>query len=509
MSRWDASSENTQSFGVPEPWNPAQEPPESADFPASASPGTPPDIFLQDYDSNDFAPSDFAPNEFPRNDFPSSDFAPNGVGRHAAPPHRDNGHRDNGRQDNGRQDNGHRDNGHRGRPQQDPLQRDPAPWERDQQDYPGQDFRAPELPQRPQLTELPERTEPPQRLERPRRPERPQRPERLERLERLDRPDPAGRGYGDSQAYREPEQAARVDPALRDFFAPPPPRPDSGRQAPGQQRHGAAGNGYAGQSREPWGPPPDDRGPFQDAPAPRPGPRQGPRPGSRSGHRQEAPPRRAGLTVLVAVAVVVVIGIGVGAYMLLHRGNSTPQSTGGGTPTTPASSPAPTPSAPAPPAKTVGYTLTTPARAGGYPKLATIPSAVHTAASPVSEAVENAAVTQDGGKVTGKVSAAYQLTGGQVLAFTGYKGTFNPAKVMASLATLGTDSHQGTAGPHGGMLACASAPGSPSGTVCVWVTTTTLGVTEFFSSTGPEVVTDQAKAAEDTLNFRNSVEQPK
>ena len=68
MSGWDASSrpawdpqggegESTQSFGVPESWYPAQEPPEDGSFPGSASPGTPPDIFLQDYDSNDFPPN--------------------------------------------------------------------------------------------------------------------------------------------------------------------------------------------------------------------------------------------------------------------------------------------------------------------------------------------------------------------------------------------------------------------------------------------------------------------
>ena len=43
--------------------------------------------------------------------------------------------------------------------------------------------------------------------------------------------------------------------------------------------------------------------------------------------------------------------------------------------------------------------------------------------------------------------------------------------------------------------------------MCVWVTTTTLGVTEFFTSTGgPEGDLDQSKAAEDTMNLRASVE---
>ena len=42
--------------------------------------------------------------------------------------------------------------------------------------------------------------------------------------------------------------------------------------------------------------------------------------------------------------------------------------------------------------------------------------------------------------------------------------------------------------------------------VCVWVTTSTLGVTEFFDG-GPEVLTvAQSKGAEDTVALRASVE---
>ena len=44
----------------------------------------------------------------------------------------------------------------------------------------------------------------------------------------------------------------------------------------------------------------------------------------------------------------------------------------------------------------------------------------------------------------------------------------------------------------------------------MWVTTTTLGVTEFFGPAGsPEVVTKQAKAASDTVNVRADVEAAK
>jgi hypothetical protein len=531
MSSWDASSrptwdpqggegENTQSFpvgqnqpgfpvgqdqpgfGVPDSWNSSQEPPEGGGFPGSASPGTPPDIFLEDYDSNDFEPSDFAPNGF----------GSNGAGRHAASPQdpapwdrfqgsgpqgsvrpgtgpqgtgpqgtgpQGTGPQGTGPQGTGHRGNSHRDNGHRGRAQQDPLQRDPAPWDRGQQDYLPQGYRAPERPQRPQ------------------RPDRP---------ERLDRPDPGERGYADPMAYRDSEQAARVDPALRDFFAPQPARPDSPRQGAGQQRYGSSGHG--GQGRDPWGPPPDDREPYREARDSRDS--RGTRPpGSRAGHRQEAPPRRSGLTALVAVAVVVVIGIGVGAYLLMHHGNSAPQSTNGPT-TTPTSSPTATRSA-APPPKPAGYTLTTPVTAGGYSALSKIPAAIVNTASTTEAAIGGPALSNGGGKIAGKgVAAAYQLSSGQVMSFIGYEGTFNPAKVLSNLASLGQGGKQYAAGPHGGDLACATAPGTRSGTVCIWATKTTLAVTEFFASNdSPEVVTDQPRAAADTLKLRNSVEVPK
>lgn len=212
---------------------------------------------------------------------------------------------------------------------------------------------------------------------------------------------------------------------------------------------------------------------------------------------------------LIAVGAVVVVGIAVGAFVLLDHGNSGSQTPAGTTasPTVSASATS-SPPAKAPAAKTVAYTLTTPAVAGGYQKLATIPAAVQTASGPVSQAIESAAKSA-GGKVSGQVAAAYQLSDGQVLAFTGFEGTFNLAKIMASLSSLAADSHTYAAGAHGGLLGCATAPGTPSGTVCFWGTATTLGITEFFSPDGPEVVTSQAKAASDTLNVRNSVEVPK
>ncbi len=405
MSGWDGSSRPS--------WD-SEGPP---------SPGTPPDIFLQDYGSGDLARQDQGArqDQRPRQDQEEWDSALPGYRRDEDPgPHRP-ARPDARRNGNGRNGNGQHGNG------------SPPAW-----------------------------------------------------------PSPLG--------HDGPEQSARMDPALRDFFAPHQPRP---RQDTGP----AMGQG-AGHARGPWAPEPAAYRPHPDLSAQgagAPGDWDSPpqRPGSRVTHRQEGP---TGLTAIIAVGAIVLVGIAVGAYMLLtrHSGTRTPARTA---PTShPSETAAKTPAATQAAATPAGYTLSTPATAGGYAKLATIPSDVRTSVGALSQSIENAAVQHDGGKVTGQVTGAYQLSGGQVLGFTGFVGTFSPATVIASLATLGTDSHTAAAGPHGGMLTCATAPGSVHGTMCVWATPTTLGITEYFGPTGPEVVTIQAKAASDTLGFRDSVE---
>jgi hypothetical protein len=215
--------------------------------------------------------------------------------------------------------------------------------------------------------------------------------------------------------------------------------------------------------------------------------------------------------VFIAVGLVVVLAIAAGAYLVLRKHGATPTNS-----TPPTTAPRTTPSAshPAsgqatPPATGTAYTLSTPATAGGYPKLATTPSSVTSTATATAQSVREQAVNS-GGKVTGQVSGYYQLSSGQVMSFAGYEGTFNPAKVLASLGQVGQGGQTYSAGTHGGDLACIPSAGTPGGTVCVWVTTTTLGVTEFFASTGaPENVTNQPKAAQDTLNFRADAEAAK
>lgn len=213
----------------------------------------------------------------------------------------------------------------------------------------------------------------------------------------------------------------------------------------------------------------------------------------------------------IIIGVVVVLGIvGAGAFLVLRKHSTTPQSL---PPTTvPRTSPsaAQHPAGSTTPATGTAYTLSTPATAGGYQKLTTTPpSSVGNVATATATSVRQQAVTV-GGKVTGQVTGYYQLSSGQVMSFAGYEGTFDPAKVLASLGRVGQGGQTYSAGSHGGDLACIPSAGTPGGTVCVWVTTTTVGVTEFFASTGaPETVTDQSKAAQDTVNFRADAEAAK
>jgi hypothetical protein len=371
------------------------------------------------------------------------------------------------------------------------------------------------------------------------------------------------------QEYATQDYAARMDPALQDFFAPQPSRPGtapSGRQpasAPqAPQPSQAPGAGYPGQpGYSGQGPQPGGRQPAtqRDGQPRRPtGPQQSfqashgtqpsqapwasqpshsrsappwasepgqaghadpwdtpaPRPGSRSASHADRDTRgsqRGRGKVLIAVGLVVVLAIAAGAYLVLRKHGTTPPAS-----MSPTTAPRTTPSASHPasgqatnPATGTAYTLSTPATAGGYPKLATASSTVTSTATATAQSVREQAVNS-GGKVTGQVSGYYQLSSGQVMSFAGYEGTFNPAKVLASLGQVGQGGQTYPAGAHGGDLACIPSAGTPGGTVCVWVTTTTLGVTEFFASTGaPETVTNQAKAAQDTVNFRADAEAAK
>jgi hypothetical protein len=219
---------------------------------------------------------------------------------------------------------------------------------------------------------------------------------------------------------------------------------------------------------------------------------------------------------------VVVVVVAAGAYLLIHKTGGS-NAANNAAPTVGASSPAAAPTATAKSkgkatakssrvsggATADGWLLSTPSVAGGYP-LGTDPHFLATATT-TAAAIEQSAASKGGGTVTGQpVSASYTLPAAQTIEFVGYQGTFNPKTVMTNLGSFGSGEGTYGAGPHGGQLACANVPATAtaaSGGVCVWVTTTTLGVAEFFEGSGPEVLTTaQSKGAQDTVGLRASVE---
>jgi hypothetical protein len=312
-----------------------------------------------------------------------------------------------------------------------------------------------------------------------------------------DYPGQQGRGPQEPSPYGrgEPESAARMDPALQDFFAP---QQGGGSGAPREPRYRQEDDGWGGWNG-PAGPPPPPRAGTGPRPVPR-APRGG-------GDDERGGLGLRGFIVIgVVVAVIIVV-----AVVVLNKGSGKTPTAGnspsGATKTSGTAKPSAGASAGA--AATTAYKLSTPATAGGYPT-GQDPHFLATATA-TATSIATAVKSGGGGSVKGNpVSQAYQLPASQVITFVGYQGTFTPAKVATILATLGSDPHSYPAGPNGGMLGCANTTASAtvtSGAVCVWATTSTLGITEFFDSTGPEALTtSQNKGAADTVKLRADVE---
>jgi hypothetical protein len=339
-----------------------------------------------------------------------------------------------------------------------------------------------------------------------------------------------------------------MDPALQDFFAPtkPDPRYAGGRPSqaalpPGLPGPGQPGLRQSGPMRADQGLEPSRRGdgrglrrPGRAAAAwenpagyptgPHPVQRRPGSPGGGGGRDEDDSPSGSRRNLIIAIAAVLVIVVVGGAYLVLKpSGNSNPSASAGSTPTASASTPASSPAAApkttssaknpntAGSANSAGaYVLSTPSTAGGYP-IGPDPHFLATATSTVAT-IEQTAVSGGGGTVTGSpVSASYTLPDEQTIEFVGYQGTFNPTTVMANLKSYGSSESSYPAGPNGGELACANTTATastPSGAVCVWVTKSTLGFTEFFTqANGPEALNSaQAKGAEDTVSLRAGVE---
>jgi hypothetical protein len=241
----------------------------------------------------------------------------------------------------------------------------------------------------------------------------------------------------------------------------------------------------------------------------------------------ESPRRRnrKKIIALAGVGVIVAAAVVVGGVKLLGKsGGQSAASATLPTSTQNVTSPAATPSttAAATPGSTataagstsaVTYLLSTPATAGGYSRMSSVSATVQAIGSAGATELMTA-VQASGGKATSNVSAQYLIVGDQVLGYAGYNGTFSPQTVVKDFQAGATGVASESAGPHGGQLACGqvsiTSPATTTGEACVWATTSTIGMVEFYGDSGGalEAVTP-AKAGADTLKFRDDVEAAK
>jgi hypothetical protein len=243
--------------------------------------------------------------------------------------------------------------------------------------------------------------------------------------------------------------------------------------------------------------------------------------GSRSGRYAE-PQREASRTITlvgVVAGLTASVGIAVGAVYLTYvtwGETPAPPAPAAAAVPTPTPTPTPTPSASksgAGAAETTAYALGIPATAGGYALTTPMSSAIQAVGSAGASELMTA-IKAAGGKPASNVSGEYFISGDQALGYTGYTGTFSPAAVLAAFKAGASNVTTEPAGPHGGELACGEVTASAAsgtaapGTACVWATTTTVGMVEFFGGGNLETVS-HAKASLDTLKFRDDVETTK
>ena len=103
------------------------------------------------------------------------------------------------------------------------------------------------------------------------------------------------------------------------------------------------------------------------------------------------------------------------------------------------------------------------------------------------------------GSATSLASSSYKG-----LVFVGYNGTFKPTNLMNLVQKNLKSSRTVNAGPHGGKMVCGYNTSNNSvASECVWATTTTFGIVEYFRHGQPAKVTNASALA---LKVRAAVE---
>ena len=196
------------------------------------------------------------------------------------------------------------------------------------------------------------------------------------------------------------------------------------------------------------------------------------------------------------------IGVAAIVFLVIHlaKGGS---NTASGTSTTGA-----TPTA----AGGQGYVLRQAAIVGKYPLNKTAVTQVSGQIKSVTSQITSKMAATQSGKLGSSVIGVYNTGRATSLAsssykglvFVGYNGTFNPTNLMNLVQKNLKSSRVVNAGPHGGKMVCGYNTSSNSvASECVWATTTTFGVVEYFRHGHLAKVTNASPLA---LKVRDAVE---
>ena len=210
---------------------------------------------------------------------------------------------------------------------------------------------------------------------------------------------------------------------------------------------------------------------------------------------------------MVLYLAAAVIGVAAIVYLVIHlaKGGS---STASGTSTPGATSTATGGGA----AAGKAYVLRQAASVGKYPlnktAVSQISGAMTTASSNITSKMaatgsgkpgKSVIGIYDQGPTTSLASSSYKG-----LVFVGYDGNFNPTNLINLVQKHLKSSRVVNAGPHGGKMICGYNTSNNSvASECVWATTTTFGIVEYFNHGQPAKVTNASRLA---LKVRAAVE---
>ena len=277
-----------------------------------------------------------------------------------------------------------------------------------------------------------------------------------------------------------------------------------GQNGYGQDAYGQGGYEQEGYSQQGYGQPgfeaPAAAG-FGDDGLAAPGGGSRSRSGPRSAVRS---PQRPGGVRMVLYLAAAVIGVAAIVFLVIHLAK------GGSSTASGASTPGATTTAGGGAGQ--GYVLRQAATVGKYPlnkpAVSQISGQITSATSKITSKM---AATQSGkpgksvigiyntGSATSLASSSYKG-----LVFVGYNGTFKPTNLMNLVQKNLKSSRTVNAGPHGGKMVCGYNTSNNSvASECVWATTTTFGIVEYFRHGQPAKVTNASALA---LKVRAAVE---